>query len=123
VATGPQQEVAAAVAATTVATTVTLTSPALAPTAGDRAAVVDIPDDDAPSPVWGQWENWPAPAPEPAAVVLVMQEDDCVMSRHPAHDAEASSSRAVLLAPDAIVASSEQERGHTGAPPAHFDKA
>jgi hypothetical protein len=36
---------------------------------------VEIPDDDAPPPGWGQWENWPAPVPEPAAGILVMRED------------------------------------------------
>jgi hypothetical protein len=83
--------------------------------------VVEIPDDDAPPPEWGQWENWPAPAPEPAAGVLVM--DDCVMSRRPTHGAKASSSRAGLPAPDVAVARPEQEQGHTSAPPAHFDEA
>jgi hypothetical protein len=52
-----------------------------------------------------------------------MREDDCVMSQRPVHDAEASSSHAVLPAPDAVVAHPEWERGHTGAPPAHFDEA
>jgi hypothetical protein len=27
------------------------------PTAVDQAVVVEIPDDNAPSPGWGQWEN------------------------------------------------------------------
>jgi hypothetical protein len=31
--------------------------------------------------------NRPASAPEPAPEVLVMREDDCVMSQRPAHDA------------------------------------
>jgi hypothetical protein len=115
--------VAAAAAATTVATTATTVPPALAPTAGDRAAVVDIPDDGAPPLGWSQWENWPAPAPESAARVLVMREDDCVMPRRLTYGAEASSSRAALPAPDVIVARPEQERGHAGAPPAHFDEA
>jgi hypothetical protein len=52
-----------------------------------------------------------------------MREDGCVMSRSPMHGAEASSSRAALPAPDAVVAHSEQERGYIGASPAHFDKA
>jgi hypothetical protein len=66
----------------------------LAPTsaAGDRAAVVEIPDDDAPPPGWGQWENWSAPTPEPTAGVLVMREDGCMMARHSTHSAEPSSS-------------------------------
>jgi hypothetical protein len=101
----------------------TSVSPALAPTTGDHVPVVDIPNDDAPPPGWGQWENWPALAPEPAAGVLVMREDGCVMSRCLAHGAEASSSRAVLPAPDAVVARSGQEWGRAGAPPTHFDEA
>jgi hypothetical protein len=40
-----------------------------------------------------------------------------------AHGAEASSSRAVLPAPDAVVARSGQEWGRAGAPPTHFDEA
>jgi hypothetical protein len=86
-------------------------------------AVVDIFDDDAPPPGWGQWEDWPASAPEPAAGVLVMREDGCVMPRRLTHDAEASSSRATLPAPDAVIVRPEQEWGHAGAPPAHFDEA
>jgi hypothetical protein len=42
-------------------------------TAVDQAAVVEIPDDKDPPPGWGQLENWPAPAPKPAAGVLVMR--------------------------------------------------
>jgi hypothetical protein len=42
---------------------------------GDWAVVVEIPDDNAPPTGWGQWENWPTPAPEPAAGVLVMRDD------------------------------------------------
>jgi hypothetical protein len=53
----------------------------------------------------------------------MMREDDCVMPQCPAHDAEASSSRDVLLAPDVVIAPPVQERDHAGAPPAHFDKA
>jgi hypothetical protein len=79
VATEPQQEVVVAVAATAAATATTSASPTLAPTAGDRAAVVDVADDDAPPPGWGQWGNWPASALKLAAGVLVMQEDGCVM--------------------------------------------
>jgi hypothetical protein len=37
------------------------------PSMVDQAAVVEIPNDDAPPPGWGHWESWPAPAPEPAA--------------------------------------------------------
>jgi hypothetical protein len=29
--------------------------------------MVEIPNDNAPPPGWGQWENWPAPALEPVA--------------------------------------------------------
>jgi hypothetical protein len=35
----------------------TLASSALAPTTGDRVAVVDVPDDDTSSLGWGQWQN------------------------------------------------------------------
>jgi hypothetical protein len=53
-----------------------------------------------------------------------MWEDDCVMPQHPAHDTEASSSvPTVLPAPDAVVAYPEQEQGHAGMPPAHFNEA
>jgi hypothetical protein len=52
-----------------------------------------------------------------------MQEDGCMMPQRPAHDAEASSSRAVLPAPDAVVTRPEQDQGLVGAPPIHFDKA
>jgi hypothetical protein len=57
VSTRPQQEAVFAAAATAATTMVTLASPVHALTAGDRAAVVEIPDDDAPPPGWGQWEN------------------------------------------------------------------
>jgi hypothetical protein len=82
---------------------------------------VEIPDDDASPPGWGQWENWPAPAPEPAAGVSVMREDDCVMPRHPTHGAEASSSRAGPPAPDGTVTCAEREQEQASAPPAHFN--
>jgi hypothetical protein len=52
---------------------------ALAPVNGNRVAMVEIPDDDVPSPGWGQWESLPAPAPEPMVGVLVMREDGHVM--------------------------------------------
>jgi hypothetical protein len=48
-----------------------------------------------------------------------MREDDCVMSQRPAHDAEASTSRATPTAPDVAVGHLEQE----DASPAHFDEA
>jgi hypothetical protein len=63
------------VAATLAATAASVVPPAPVPTVVDQAAVVEIPEDDAPPPGWGQWENWPMPAPEPAAGVLVMRED------------------------------------------------
>jgi hypothetical protein len=63
--------------------------PTPAPADDNQVAVVDVPDDDVPSPGWGQWENLPAPAPEPPVGVLVMREDDCVMSGRPTHGAEA----------------------------------
>jgi hypothetical protein len=97
VATGPQQEETEAAAAMLSA------SPALVPNVGDRAAVVDVADDDAPLPGWGQWGNQPASAPEPAPEEFVMQEDGCVMSQHPAHDVEASTSRAAPPVPDITV--------------------
>jgi hypothetical protein len=42
-----------------------------------------------------------------APEVLVMREDGCVMPQRPAHDAEASLSRAILPTPDAVVAHPE----------------
>jgi hypothetical protein len=114
VATGSRQEVAAVVAAIAAATTASAVPPAPVPTAVDQAAVVEIPDDDAPPPGWGQWEDWSAPTPKPAVGVLVIREDGCVMPQWPTHGAEASSSRAGLPAPDATVARLEQG----GSPPA-----
>jgi hypothetical protein len=72
---------AAAVAATVAATTAPAVPPEPVPTAVDQETVVEIPNDDAPPPGWGQWENWPAPAPEPAAGVLVVREDGRVVPR------------------------------------------
>jgi hypothetical protein len=85
--------------------------------------MVEIPDDDAPPPGWGQWESWPAPAPEPATGVLVVQEDDCVVPRRPTHGAEASSSRTGLPTANTSVARPEQERVRASAPPAYFNEA
>jgi hypothetical protein len=45
------------------------------------------------------------------------------MPRRPAHGAEASSSHAVLPAPDVVVVRLEQERDYAGAPLAHLDEA
>jgi hypothetical protein len=121
-ATGPRRDVGVAAATTVAAASPASASPTPIPAAGDQA-VVDIADDDAPPLGWGQWGNRPTSAPEPTARVFVMREDDCMMPQCPAHDAEASSSRDVLLAPDVVIAPLVQERGHAGALPAHFDKA
>jgi hypothetical protein len=51
-----------------------------------------------------------------------MQEDNCVMPQRLTHGAEASSSHADLPTPYVAVAHPEQEHGHAGAPPAHFDE-
>jgi hypothetical protein len=118
-----RQEVVNVVAATAAAATVSEVPPAPVPTAVDQAAVVEIPDDDAPPPGWGQWESWPAPAPEPAVGVLVMREDGCVMPRHPLRSVEASSSRVALPAPDGAAARREQERDRASTPPTHFSEA
>jgi hypothetical protein len=111
-------------ATTMVMTTTTTVSSVLtgpAPVGGNQVAVVEIPEDDASPPGWGQWENLPAPAPEPPVGVLVMREDDFVMSGRLTHGAEASSSRAALPASGDTAARPEQER--VNAPPAHFNKA
>jgi hypothetical protein len=89
----------------------------------DQAAVVEIPDDDAPPPEWGPWESWPAPAPEPTTGVLVTREDGCVMPRWSTHDVEASSSRVVLPASNTTVACLEQEWEPASAPPSYFNEA
>jgi hypothetical protein len=83
-----------------VVTAMASASPALVPTAGDHVVVVDVADDDAPPPGWGQWGTGPASAPES---VLVMREDGCVMSQRSAHGAEASKSCAALPASDDAV--------------------
>jgi hypothetical protein len=116
---GSRQEVATTVAATASSAV----PPAPVPTAVDQATVVEIPDDDTPPPGWGHWENWPAPAPEPAAGVLMMREDGCVMPWRLTHGAEASSSRAGLPAPNTVVVQLEQEREPASAPPAYFNEA
>jgi hypothetical protein len=101
--TGSQQEATAAAVATVAATAATAVPPEPVPTAVAQATVVEIPNDDAPPPGWGQWENWPAPAPEPTAGLLVVREDDCVVPRQPSHGAEASSSRAVQPIPGVTI--------------------
>jgi hypothetical protein len=105
-ATGPQQEETAGAA--TAVTAVTSASPTLVPAAGDCAAVVDVTDDGAPPPGWGQWGTRPASATKLATEVLVMQEDGCVISQRSAHNTEASTSRAALPASDVSVAHPEQ---------------
>jgi hypothetical protein len=55
--------------------------------------------------------------------VLVMREDDCVMSQCPVHGAEASTSCAAAPAPDVVVAHPEQGPHRAGTPSAHFDEA
>jgi hypothetical protein len=52
-----------------------------------------------------------------------MREDGCVMPRHPAHCAEASSSRATLPTLGGPAASPERERERIDPPPAHFAEA
>jgi hypothetical protein len=111
------------VEATVAATTVSALPPVPVPTAVDQAAVVEIPDDDTLPPGWGQWENWPTLAPEPAARVLVTREDGCMMPRRSTHGAEALSSRAGLTAPDATMVRLEQEPEPASMPLAHFNEA
>jgi hypothetical protein len=52
-----------------------------------------------------------------------MRVDGCVMPRHPAHGAEASSSRVGPPAPDGIVTGAERGRKQASAPPSHFNEA
>jgi hypothetical protein len=115
--------VAALTAAMTTAVTAPSIPPVLTPVSGSQVAVVEIPDNDTPPPGWDQWGNLPAPAPEPPTGVLVMRDDGGVVSGRPADGAEASSSRAVLLASDGATARPEQERERADAPPAHFASA
>jgi hypothetical protein len=53
VATGLQLEATVAAVATTAATAAAVVPPGRVPTTVDQAAVVEIPDDDAPLPGWG----------------------------------------------------------------------
>jgi hypothetical protein len=53
----------------------------------------------------------------------VKREDACVMSQHPAHGAEASTSHVAPPAPDVTVAHLEQGLRCADAPPAHFNGA
>jgi hypothetical protein len=113
--------------ATTAVLTVATTAPSALPTSAsagaDQVAVVDVPDDDVPPPGWGQWENLPAPALEPLVGVLVMREDDCMISGRSMHGAEASLSRAALPTSDGTATRPEQERERVNAPPVHFSEA
>jgi hypothetical protein len=52
-----------------------------------------------------------------------MREDGCVMSGHPTHGAEASSSHATIPASGGTAARPEQEGEHVNALPAHFSEA
>jgi hypothetical protein len=70
--------------------------------AGDHEAAGATADDDAP-PGWGQLRGQPGTAPECAPGVLVMREDDCVISQRPAHDTKASMSHTAPPAPDVTV--------------------
>jgi hypothetical protein len=108
-------------AVTTTAVTAPSILPAPTPVSGSQVAVVDVPDDDSLPPGWDQWGSLPALAPEPPVGVLVMRDDDCMMSGRPADGAEASSSRPVLPALDGTAVRPEQERVDT--PPAHFADA
>jgi hypothetical protein len=55
--------------------------------------------------------------------VLVMWEDDCVMSQRLSHDVEASTSHAAPPASDVSISHPEQGLRRPGKPPAHFDEA
>jgi hypothetical protein len=91
----------------TMAVTAPSISPASAPISGSQVAVVEVLDDDTLPPGWDQWGGLPAPAPEPPVGVLVMRDDGCVMSGHPAYGVEASSSRATPPASDGTAARPE----------------
>jgi hypothetical protein len=60
---GPQQEEVATVEAVAAATAMASASPTLVLTAGDHVEVVDVADDDAPPPGWGQWGTDPRQPP------------------------------------------------------------
>jgi hypothetical protein len=106
----PQQVAAATTAVMTMAVTAPSISPVLALVSGSQAAVVEVPDDDNTPLGWDQWGSLPARALEPPVGVLVMRDDGCVMSGHPADGAEASSLYVVLPASDGAAARPEQER-------------
>jgi hypothetical protein len=122
-ATEPQQVAVATTAVMTMAVTAPMILPVLAPVSGNLVAVVEVPDDDTLLLGWDQWGSLPVPAPEPPVGVLVMRDDDCVMSGCPADGAEASSSRAAPPVLDGTAARPEQERERIDATPAHFSEA
>jgi hypothetical protein len=64
-ATEPQQVAATTTAIMTMAVTAPSILLAPTPVSGSHAAVVEVPDDDTPSPGWDQWGSLPVPAPEP----------------------------------------------------------
>jgi hypothetical protein len=119
----PQQVATAMTAIMTMAVTAPSTSPVPVPAGGPQVAVAEIPDDDVPLPVWDQWVSQPFSAPEPPTGVLVMREDGCMVSGHPAHSAEASSLPVALPASGGPTAHPEQERERVDALPAHFASA
>jgi hypothetical protein len=55
--------------------------------------------------------------------VLVMWEDNCVMSQRSAHGAEASTSHAAPPTPDVTVAHPEQGLCRADVPSTHFNEA
>jgi hypothetical protein len=55
--------------------------------------------------------------------VLVMRENDCVISQRPTHDVEVSTSQTAPPVPDIAAAPLEQELRRAVASPAHFDEA
>jgi hypothetical protein len=64
-----------------------------------------------------------APAPEPPSGALVVRDDGGAALGCPADGAEASSSRAALLASGGPAAHPKQERERAGAPLAHYANA
>jgi hypothetical protein len=92
----PQQELAAAVVQPEAEVAAPPQGPALV--GSSQATAVEIPDDDAPPPGWGQWGSLPAPAPKPQAGALVRRWDGHMVAGGSRHGAEASSSHAGPLA-------------------------
>jgi hypothetical protein len=105
------------------AVTALSTPPTPTPIDVSQAAVVEIPDEDVPSPGWDQWVNQPALAPEPSTGVLVVRDDGGMVLGRPTDGAEASSSRGVVPASDGTAAHPEQERERGNVPLAHFVNA